>query len=55
MSITEAADRLAVRWAQAWMRYASLTPLGRLATRIATWAPLPYLALLRTARHGQAG
>ena len=43
MSITEAADRLAVRWAQAWMRYASLTPLGRLAMRIATWAPLPYL------------
>jgi acetyltransferase-like isoleucine patch superfamily enzyme len=44
MSITEAADRLATRWARAWMQYASLTSFGRIATCLATWAPLPYLA-----------
>ena len=34
--------RLAELWAGWWMRRASLTRWGRAATRIATWAPLPF-------------
>ncbi len=34
--------RLAELWAGWWMRHAGLTGWGRAATRIATWAPLPY-------------
>ena len=43
MSITGGVNRLAVWWARAWMQYASLTSFGRIATRLATLAPLPYL------------
>ena len=35
--------RAAIRWAHFWMRFASLSTFGRIATRIATSVPLPYL------------
>jgi PAS domain S-box-containing protein len=33
----------AVLWAHFWMRFAGLSVSGRIAIRIATWAPLPYV------------
>jgi acetyltransferase-like isoleucine patch superfamily enzyme len=36
-------SRAAVRWARFWMRFASLNPAGRVAMRIATVLPLPYV------------
>ena len=31
-------------WTRCWMRFAGLTPLGRIATRLATWFAPPYKA-----------
>ncbi len=36
-------NRAAIRWARFWMRFASLSTLGRLATRLATSVPLPHV------------
>jgi hypothetical protein len=35
--------RAAVRWARFWMRFAGLNPAGRIAMRMATVLPLPYV------------
>jgi PAS domain S-box-containing protein len=35
-------EQLLILWARFWMRYSGLTPIGRLATWLATRAPLPY-------------
>lgn len=40
---TDWKNRAAVRWARFWMRFAGLNTFGRIATRIATLAPLPYV------------
>lgn len=34
--------RLASLWVRLWMRYASISPMGRIATRLATWGAPPY-------------
>ncbi|MBK8899809.1 MAG: acyltransferase [Anaerolineaceae bacterium] len=37
-------------WSRFWMRFASLSPLGRLATRLATWSAPPYKARVYLSR-----
>jgi acetyltransferase-like isoleucine patch superfamily enzyme len=42
-------------WTRFWMRFAGLTPLGRIATRLATWGTPPYKGrayLARLNKHG---
>lgn len=36
--------KLHSRWVRLWMRFAGLTPLGRIATRLAAWGAPPYKA-----------
>lgn len=42
-------------WSRFWMRFASLSPLGRLATRLATWGTPPYKARVYLARMNPQG
>jgi acetyltransferase-like isoleucine patch superfamily enzyme len=42
-------------WAQTWMRYAGLSPVGRIATRFAAWSFPPYKARAALARMNKQG
>lgn len=42
-------------WARVWMRYAGLSPMGRLATRLAAWSFPPYKARSALARMNKQG
>ncbi|MCC6603880.1 MAG: acyltransferase [Anaerolineae bacterium] len=47
--------RLNRYWSRFWMQFASLSPLGRLATRLATWGAPPYKARVYLARLNPQG
>ena len=42
-------------WQRFWMRYAGLSPLGRIATRLATWSAPPYYGRCYLARLNPKG
>jgi acetyltransferase-like isoleucine patch superfamily enzyme len=42
-------------WTRFWMRYAGLDPIGRIATRLATWFAPPYTARIHLARLNTRG
>lgn len=42
--------KVQTKWARIWMRFAGLTPSGRIATRLATWFSPPYKGRVNMAR-----
>lgn len=47
--------RVSRYWSRFWMHFASLSPLGRMATRLATWGAPPYKARVFLSRMNPQG